>query len=155
MESVIQNAHWFWIAAGVVLIAAEALVPGAVLLWFGVAAILTGLVELVFAPSIEYQLLFFSIVAVVLTVSFKVWQRKNPAATPAAESGAPLNRPGSELIGSNLVLSEAIENGSGRAKVADTSWRCQGPDLPVGAEVRVVNVQSGTLIVEPATAGDP
>lgn len=147
-ENLIENMHWLWIAAGIALIAAEALAPGAVLVWFGVAAILTGLVEAVFEPTLDYQLLFFSVVAVALTVSFKLWQRKHPPATPTADSGTALNRPGSELIGQVLVLTEAIENGSGRAKVADTSWRCSGPAAPAGAQVRVVNVQSGTLLVE-------
>ena len=149
MEYMLENAHWIWIALGIALIAAEVFAPGAVLLWFGVAAILTGLVEMSFEPSLDYQLLFFSIVAVVLTVSFKLWQRRHPPATPASESGTALNRPGSEQIGRTLVLAEAISNGVGRVKVADSSWRCSGPDAPAGAQVRVVDVQSGTLIVEP------
>ena len=110
MESLIENAHWIWIALGVALIAAEALAPGAVLLWFGVAAILTGFLEMAFEPSLDYQLLFFSVVAVGFTAGFKFWQRRHPPATPAADSGTALNRPGSELVGQTLVLSEAIVN---------------------------------------------
>ena len=55
-----------------------------------------------------------------------------------------------ELIGSVLILSEDISNGSGRAKVADSSWRCSGPDLAAGTPVEVIDVKSGTLIVKPA-----
>ena len=152
MESMLENIHWLWIAAGIALIAAEALAPGAVLMWFGVAAILTGLLEIVFEPELDYQLLFFSIVAIVLTVSFKLWQRKHPPSTPVSQSGEVLNRPGAEHIGHTLVLIEAITNGSGRVKVADSSWRCSGPDAPVGSQVLVVDVASGTLIVELAAA---
>ena len=71
MENLLENAHWIWIALGVILIALEALAPGAVLLWFGVAAIATGLVDYVFQPSLDYQLLFFSVMAVVMTAVFK------------------------------------------------------------------------------------
>ncbi|MGB1581945.1 MAG: NfeD family protein, partial [Nevskiales bacterium] len=83
-----------------------------------------------------------------LTVAFKLWQRRNPPAAPASDSGSALNRPGAEHIGKILVLSEAIVNGSGRVKLADTSWRCTGPDLPLGSRVLVKAVQSGTFVVE-------
>ncbi|MDX1497533.1 MAG: NfeD family protein [Salinisphaeraceae bacterium] len=150
MESLIENSHWIWIALGVALIAAEALAPGAVLLWFGVAAILTGLVDIFLNPSLDYQMLFFSITAIGFTVGFKLWQKRNPPSTPASDSGSALNRPGAEYIGKTLVVSEAIVNGSGRVKLADTSWRCNGPDLPLGSRVKVKAVQSGTFIVEAA-----
>lgn len=149
MDSMIENAHWIWIALGIVLIAAEALAPGAVLIWFGVAAIATGLLEMAIQPSLDYQILFFSIMAIGMTAGFKFWQRRHPPATPAADSGAALNRPGAELIGQTLVISEAIVNGSGRVKAADTSWRCMGPDLKKGTSVTVTEVKSGTLVVKP------
>ena len=42
-------APWFWLAAGILTCAAEALAPGMFLLWIGLAAIATGLTSFVVA----------------------------------------------------------------------------------------------------------
>jgi hypothetical protein len=47
-------------------------------------------------------------------------------------------------------LVTAIENGVGRARVGDSEWRVQGPDLPVGSRVRALSVNGNTLVVEAA-----
>lgn len=143
------QAHWYWFAGGVLLIALEAVAPGAVLLWFGVAAICTGFVALFTDASLDLQTLNFAVIAVISTVGFRYWSKQNPREhDPAADR---LNQPGQDLIGRRLVLATAIENGSGRVKVADSSWRCHGPDLPEGAAVVVTGVESGSLIVAAAS----
>jgi membrane protein implicated in regulation of membrane protease activity len=49
------------------------------------------------------------------------------------------------------VLAEPIVNGSGRAKVRDSTWQVRGPDAPAGARVRVTGVADGVVLtVEPA-----
>ena len=40
---------------------------------------------------------------------------------------------------------EAIEQGSGKARLGDGVWKVSGPELPVGARVRVVGVD-GTIL---------
>lgn len=142
------NLHWYWLAAGILLIAAEAFIPGAVLLWFGVSALLTGVVSLTTDWSLNSQLIFFSIVAVSCTVAFKLWQKANPPPPPEDDAAAHLNHPGQNLIGRKLQLVTDLSDGVGRVKVADSSWRCRGPDLPQGSTVLVVGEEAGTLIVE-------
>lgn len=138
--------HWWWLGLGVALIAAEALVPGAVLVWFGIAAIVTGLVDWLIAPSWEWQLLVFSVVGVGATAAFWRWK----LARGGTGSEPPLvNRGGAELIGRTVTLATDIVDGHGRARLGDTSWRVDGPDLPAGTRVRIVGVDAGTLIVEP------
>ena len=50
-------------------------------------------------------------------------------------------------MGQVFHLTEAIVDGRGRMKVADTMWRVAGPDLPAGAKVRVVGVEGTVLRV--------
>ena len=38
-------------------------------------------------------------------------------------------------------------------RLGDTTWPVAGPDLPEGASVRVVGVEDGRLVVEPAEDG--
>lgn len=145
--------QWVWIAGGVLLIAAEALVPGAVLVWFGAAAILTGLLVMLAAPPMAVQVLVFSVLSVGSIVGFKRWQRRHPPMAPASDSGQALNRPGQQFVGRTLELATDLRQGSGRVKAADTSWRCTGPDLDAGTLVRVIAVESGRLVVEPIESG--
>ena len=48
------------------------------------------------------------------------------------------------------MLSEAIVQGSGKARVGDGFWKVRGPDLPAGSPVRVTAVEGTVLIVEAA-----
>ncbi|MGJ8668476.1 MAG: NfeD family protein [Oceanococcus sp.] len=149
MEWDSANLHWYWLAAGVLLIAAEAFIPGAVLLWFGVSALLTGVVSLTSDWSMNSQLIFFSVVAVSCTVAFKMWQKANPPPSPDDDAASHLNQAGQDLLGRKLKLVTDLRDGNGRVKVADSSWRCTGPDLDEGSTVVVVKVHAGTLTVEP------
>ena len=44
----------------------------------------------------------------------------------------------------------AIVNGQGKARVGDSLWLAEGPDLPAGAPVEVVGVDGSTLKVKAA-----
>ena len=61
-----------------------------------------------------------------------------------------LNRRGEQMVGRTATLSEPIREGRGRIQLGDTLWRVSGPDLPVGARVRVVKAaeQDLELMVE-------
>ncbi len=148
MEFNTDHIHWYWLAAGVLLAALEALAPGAVLIWFGVAAIVTGLTCLFAEPSLNQQFLLFSLLAIGMTLAFKIWQRRHPPEEPRNAAGGALNQAGSQYIGLETTLVTKIVSGHGRVKVADSSWRCTGPNLPSGAKVRIIAVESGTLKVE-------
>jgi membrane protein implicated in regulation of membrane protease activity len=60
-----------------------------------------------------------------------------------------LNKRGSRLEGRTFVLTEALENGSGRAKVDDSIWRVTGPDAPAGTKVKVTGIDGAVLTVVP------
>lgn len=137
---------WHWLILGVVLIGAEALAPGTYLLFPGIAAVLTGLLALV-APGLawEGQALVFAI----LTVAAAVAGRGIYARLRLAPTDEPaLNRRGTVFIGTIHTLDNPIRDGAGRLKLGDTTWRIAGPDLPAGAKVKVVGVDSITLRVE-------
>jgi membrane protein implicated in regulation of membrane protease activity len=59
-----------------------------------------------------------------------------------------LNRPAAQLVGRVLTLAEAIEGGRGKVRVGDTLWPVEGPDTPVGAEVKVTAAKGTVLVVE-------
>jgi membrane protein implicated in regulation of membrane protease activity len=138
---------WIWLIAGLFLCAAEALAPGAFLLWFGLAALATGLLVAKISLDTAWTFIAFGGFAI-LSVLIGRWvygSRGTSVAVPF------LNRRADALVGREFVLPEAINEGFGHIRVEDSIWRVAGPDLPAGSRVRVAGVEKGVLLrVEPA-----
>lgn len=143
--------YWHWWIAAAIFGVLEMAVPGVVFLWLGLAAIATGFIVLAapalgWAPEIGGQLLTFAVFGLISVAAGRQLWRNRPG-DPAHPT---LNRRGADLIGRTFLLERAIASGQGRVQVGDTLWLVRGPDLPVGATVRVVGVDGATLVVEAA-----
>jgi inner membrane protein len=68
-------------------------------------------------------------------------------ARPADTDHPALNERATGLVGRNLTLMEAIHNGQGRAKLGDSVWLVEGPDMPTGSMVVVTEVNGAILTV--------
>lgn len=138
--------YWWWVLA-LLLIAGEVLAPGFFMLWIGVAAAVMGIVTWVL-PGLGAlpQAILFVILGVASCVLYWKFIRQRLARNddPAART---LSRRGEQMIGQRYVLVEAIVNGRGKARVGDGQWLVAGPDLPVGTEVEVVDVDGSLLKV--------
>ncbi|MFL9584568.1 NfeD family protein [Stenotrophomonas sp. AB1(2024)] len=134
-----------WGALALVLFAAEALAPGAFMLWIGIGAAAVFVLVAVFADiPLLWQVVAFALLSVVSIQCYRQWGRKR-----ARETDAPLlNRRAEQLIGRVVALDQPIVAGIGRAKVDDAFWVVAGPDLPAGTPVRVVAVDGMTLKVQ-------
>lgn len=135
-----------WAALAVTLFAAEALAPGAFMLWMGIAAAAVLLtVWAIDGMSVLLQVILFVVLSFVSIQVYRTWfrQRARPSDQPL------LNRRAEQLIGRVVTLDQAISAGVGRAKVDDAFWVVAGPDLPQGSAVRVVAVDGMTLKVQP------
>ena len=140
----LQWWHW-WIAAAVLGIV-EALMPGAVAIWFAAAAALIGALLLVIPLAWQVQLILFGVLSIGALAAWRYWKRDHPETSDLPH----LNQRAAQYIGQVCVLSEAIVQGNGRARVGDGIWKVRGPDLPIGAPVRVRSVEGTVLIVEAA-----
>ncbi|MDP6952344.1 MAG: NfeD family protein [Alphaproteobacteria bacterium] len=137
--------YWHWWIAGVAFIILEILLPGTLFLWLGVSAGVTGLLLLAL-PEFDwrYQMLVFSALSIVsIYVGRKFW-RPGQVETDRPD----LNRRGDQHIGRVYTLAEPISNGRGRARVGDSLWLVAGEDMPVGTEVKVIDVDGTVLNVE-------
>ena len=144
-----QLEFWHWLILAAVLMAAEMLVTGAILLWLGISAALVGLLVLA-VPGTPWvvQLLVFAVLSVITAFSWRAYRKKYPA----PESDQPnLNKRGSQYIGRTFTLQEAITNGQGKLNVDDTVWKIVGSDQPEGSKVKVTGVNGTVLTVEPAS----
>ncbi|HEX5842959.1 MAG TPA: NfeD family protein, partial [Pseudomonas sp.] len=74
------------------------------------------------------------------------WQRQRSSAKPSDQPG--LNQRGSEFLGRQFVLHEAIQDGRGKIKAGDSLWLVSGPELPAGSAVKVIGQDGVILKVE-------
>ena len=140
--------HYGWWLLALVLIGAELMVPGFFMLWIGIAAAAMGVI-LMFLPalSILAQAVLFAVLAVISC--FVYWRFVRRAM--AEPSDRPhLNRRAEQYIGRRFALETAIVNGHGKARVGDSLWLVEGPELPAGAAIEVVGVDGSTLKVKAA-----
>jgi membrane protein implicated in regulation of membrane protease activity len=140
-------SSWIWLAGGILLLAAETTLPGVFLIWVGLAAIATGLVLFAVPMSGTMQLIIFAIFGLAaILLGHRIQQRQKTVATDSPF----LNERGKSMIGHVYLLESAIVNGAGSVRIGDSVWRVTGADLAIGTKVKVIGVDGGTLMVEPA-----
>jgi len=138
---------WAWIIAGAILLALELAVPGAFMMWLGLAAVLVGIITFVFDWSWQAQGIAFAVFAI---ASVPLWRRFARKVEPASEAPL-LNRRAEALIGRVFTLEKPIVDGVGTVRVDDTVWRVSSTtDTPAGSRIRVTRVDGVKLVVEPA-----
>lgn len=141
----VENAHWIWLSAGVLLLAGEILAPGFYLIWVGAAAMLTGVLAWV-SPDMGFSGhgIFFAVVGTLFVYAGHRFFYKR--AEPEPEK--PVNTRGQRHVGQTYVVAEAITNGRGHVTVGDGRWLAEGPDTAEGEKVRVISVEGTILKVE-------
>ncbi len=142
---------WHWWAIGIALIAIETFVVSTFLLWPGISALIMGFIVLVF-PDMDwrFQVILFAILAVVTSVGWQIWLRKNPTKSDHPN----LNVRGASFIGRRVTLAEPLANGRGRIEIGDGWWivsSVNGEDLAAGVDVEVVESDGGTLTIKPVS----
>ncbi|REH38884.1 hypothetical protein DFR26_1051 [Paraperlucidibaca baekdonensis] len=137
-----MTATMWWVVA-LVLALSELLSGSLFLLMLAIAGGLTALATHAGLTDWRYQAGLFSLLSVLLCYG---WAKRRAAQAVPAPTG--LNTGSKRWLGRELVLSEAIVNGRGRAAMDDSHWSVTGPELPAGTRVRVAAVQGNTLVVE-------
>jgi membrane protein implicated in regulation of membrane protease activity len=134
-----------WILAGILLLGAELLLPGAFLMWIGLAAVATGAVVWAAQPPFyAVVLLFLALLAAAIGAGLRFWRGQD------SRRWTRLNRPEAGLAGrTGIVL--AVEPGGLRVRVGDSDWAARLPQAGVapGQTVRVDAVDGTLLVVSP------
>jgi len=146
-EMFVTLGTWNWLIFGFILMALELAAPGVFLFWFGLAALLVGLVSFAVHPPWQAQLLMFAVFAL---AAVPVWRRLALRNNRASQSNPFLNRRTAALVGREFTLEKPIIDGAGTVRIDDTIWRVAGPDTPAGSRVKVVRVDGANLTVAAA-----
>ena len=136
---------WLWMIGGILLLIAEVIAPGFFLVFIGVAALATGAFTLLFDMPLAFQLILFTIYALVaVMIGRKVY------ANQAADSSDPLlNDRVARMVGKSVTVIEAVDEHSGRVRVGDSEWSARGGPGRPGERVRITGVDGNCLLVEP------
>jgi hypothetical protein len=142
-----QVVYWHWLTLGAILLALEIIVPGAIVMWFGFGAMVTGLV-LLLVPSLSVaaQLILFVVLSVISLIAWRKSPWYKEETTPSDTPG--LNDRLNSNIGKVYTLSTPIINGRGTVEVDGTIWQVQGADTPIGTRVKVVSLDGVFFNVE-------
>lgn len=135
-----------WLLAALALGIAELAIPGVFLVFLAIAAGITGVATFAL-PDLPAtaQLASFAAWSIVAVLVGRRWY----ADYPVEGGDALLNDRAAQLVGRPVVVSVALAGGHGRVFVGDGAWPATGPDLPVGAQARIVAVRGGVVEIVP------
>lgn len=142
MESV--EPQWGWLALGFLLGTLEMAVPGAFLIWLSGAAIITGLITWAAPITMPVQIVLFAVLAIASVFLGKRYLRDNPI----AGADPKMNDRGARLLGDTVIVTHAIDGGTGRVRHGDSEWLARGPDAEPGTRMRVAGNDGTVLLVE-------
>tara|TARA_B110000285_G_scaffold156969_1_gene175130 strand:+ start:25 stop:477 length:453 start_codon:yes stop_codon:yes gene_type:complete len=142
--------NWqLWIAAALILLICEVFVPGFVLACLGVGA-LGGALAALLGASFAMQLTATAIASLIAFIFLRPLALRFGFSGPETATGV------EALIDKKARVSSAfdLQTGLGRCKIDGDDWRSELDNKasdypPVGTMVRIVRVESNTLIVQP------
>jgi len=139
-----------WLVISAVLIAAEVLTTGFVLLWFGVGALVAAVLALAGIESLAVQTIVFLIVSSLLVIASRtIFERFLVRSSPAGELKTGIEM----MIGQIGTVVEASQGArlEGAVKVYGSVWTAfpiEGEEpLAVGEPVLIERVEGNTIYV--------
>ena len=136
---------WVWVIIGVVFIIGEIFTAGFFLIWFGIAAIIAGIIAF-FELSIVWQGVAFVIISAILLAGTR---RLANRFTKKQPPGIGADR----FIDKTGVVLEEIDNdkNTGRIRVEEDEWRAdslEGNIIPKNSKVQVIKVEGTHMVVK-------
>lgn len=137
-------APWDWFGFAIILLALEFFIATTgFLVWLALIATIVGVLLWLF-PAIPwpYQLLIFSLTGIICSVSWWAYLLRHPSQAKIR------NELANQYLNRIFMLERPIIHGKGLLYIDSLAWRITGPDLPVGAQVRIIGVNKTVLEVE-------
>ena len=134
-----------WAIIGVILLGLEAIVPGFVIFFFGLGALITALLALV--PGIGGAIALQAVLWLISSVGSLAFFRKKFS---KVFKGKLIGKESDQYIGRKAEVIEDIGPGApGRIKVEGTSWKAESYNetIPAGETVEILEKDNLTFIV--------
>jgi len=137
-----------WCVAGILLALSEFIVPGFIVIFFGIAAILVGLLLFCVALPPTATILLYIVLSVGLLVVCRRFMPKTFTGDKSHEDG---DIDTDDIVGAHAVVREAIRPGrSGSVEFRGSFWHASADEeIPAGADVVIERRDNITLFVRP------
>jgi len=139
------NATTVWFLIGLFCVIGEFILPGVIIVFFGVGAWTAALVCYFFNISVTFQVAIFTITSIAALITLR--RRFNPS---PEDLGPDLTE---EFAGKTAIVEEPVSKGKpGRVIFKGALWKAEtfsGDMLEKGRYVRIVKKESIILFVEP------
>lgn len=146
----VHIAYWHWLVLGLLLVTAEIFVSGFILFWFGLAALVMGVLLLGFDMPITLQLLLWAALSLGMVI---FWLR---AIKPKWKDRTTSGMAYEALTGQ---VGSVIDSNQGKSRgrlrfpapiLGEDEWSfiCNA-EVAIGDRVRVTDISGNTLIVSP------
>lgn len=137
-----------WFVIGLLLILTEFMLPGVIIIFFGIGAWVTAVLVWLLGLGINGQLLIFIVSSLILLLSLRRWLKH--VFYGQIESSQKPGENLEDLIGEEAIVNKPFKSGTGKVKFRGTDWKAKSEyELEKGQPVRIINKKSITLIVEP------
>ena len=146
MSELPVDPGWLWLIGGVLLLIAELIAPGFSLIFIGAAGIATGVLSLALGLPLVLQLATFAVLAF---LAVRIVGRRFYASRYDYSADPLLNDRAARLLGTVVVVVQAVDSHSGRVRVGDSEWSARGGPASPGERVRIVDIEGNCLKVEP------
>lgn len=138
---------WHWIVGGIVLVLAELMIPSFFIVWFGLGALLVGLLTLAFDLSVTAQLATWTLASIAMVVLwFRVFKQSFQKTRVGTADG--------EVIGEVGLLVTAVapfERGKVRFQrpiLGSEEWICMADAaIAAGERVKVISIEGSFVKV--------
>ena len=146
-----MSTWWLWILGALVCGIVEVMSVSFVFLMFAIGALAAGIAGACGA-NLTIQVIVFIVVSIALLVILRPFLKGR---IDRSSAYVPSNT--DALIGKTGYVTETVGERHGRIQFSGGEWRArtEGPELPVGAEVRVDRIDGATAVVSalnPASA---
>lgn len=138
---------WHWIVLGVILLIAEMSIGTFFLLGLGVAAIIVGILDILFDLSFTLELTIWMILSILAIAAWFKWFREEPV-TDSGQSNYRLDTLG-------VVLEDIQPHSRGKVKfdtpvLGNTNWHAISTvDIDAGTRIKIVQINGQLIEVEP------
>jgi membrane protein implicated in regulation of membrane protease activity len=150
MDCLIKNPGLLWFLIGIVLMLLEFVIPGFVIIFFGIGAVITAILTwLGILQSSNLQIVIFIVSSLGTLIIFRNKGKKYfmGGSTKAKEEG----KLSDEIIGEKAIVAEEInpDNLTGKVELHGTMWNASSDSvIPKGIAVKIVGRKDLTLIVK-------
>lgn len=141
---------WYWIVGGIMLVLAELLIPSFFIVWFGLGALLVGLLTLAFNLSATAQVVTWTLASIAMVILwFRVFKQNFVKTRSGTADG--------EAIGEIGLLVNAVApftKGKVRFQrpvLGSDEWVCLADgEIAVGERVKIISIEGSFLKVTQA-----